>query len=108
LESHYQANLLNRIKMNIYHCWYQGASGFAGKQGKNLWLFVPDLAQLDGRVKRNIRLNELIFKNRLDFQYELGLQTDGSFSLLRRIGAWLFPTEHAHTTAGMLLLPQNK
>jgi len=94
--------------MNIYHSWYQGASGFACKQGNNLWMFAPDPGQFDGRIQRNIRLNELIFKNRLDFQYELGLQSDGAFSFLRSIGAWLFPSGHAHTTAGMLLLPHNK
>lgn len=94
--------------MNIYSCWYQGASGFAGHQGKNLWLFVPDLGQLDGRIRRNIRLNDLIFKNRRDFQFELGLQSEGNFSLLHNIRTWLFPSERAHTTAGMLLLPQSK
>jgi hypothetical protein len=94
--------------MNIYNCWHQGISGFAAKLDAKRWLFVPDMGQPDCRIRRNIGLSELIFKNRSDYQFELGLQAESRFSLVRTIVMWLFSAEQANTTAGLLLLPQHK
>lgn len=91
--------------MNIYRCCYKGVSGFASKVHRTTWLFIPDPDQTDSRVRHNLSLTDLVFKNRHEFEYELGHPDAEPFSVRQFIRSRFFSSEPAHTTAGMLLLP---
>ncbi len=91
--------------MNIYRCYYKGVSGFASKVHRASWLFIPDPGQADYRAPQNLSLTDLVFKNRRQFEYELGHPDAEPFSILQFIRSLFFSSEPAHTTAGMLLLP---
>lgn len=94
--------------MNIYRCWYNGISGFAGRQDRDNWLFVPDLGQRDPGIHRRLHFSELVFSNRHEHEYELELQSHSRFSFSSLIRNLLFPLQLAATTAGELLLPSGK
>ena len=94
--------------MNVYRCWHDGTSGYAGRLDRKYWLFVPDLAQPDNHIYRNIQLSELTFKNRIEYDYEMEQLTLNRLSLMRLLESLLFSTEQPNTTAGLLLMPQSR
>jgi hypothetical protein len=94
--------------MNVYRCWYKGIAGFASRAQRNAWMFVPDLGEVDNRVRRNLLLSDLVFKYRHQYDYELNHPDCGRVSLRQYLRKRLFRSGPAHTTAGMLLLPQQR
>jgi len=95
--------------MNIYSCWYRGTPGYGCKLGRQNWMFVPDLGQSDNHIYKNICLSELMFRNKLEYRYELDTEkTTGRYSLLHKVLSVFFPFEQPHTIGGLLFLPQHK
>ena len=94
--------------MNIYRCYYKGISGFASKMHRSTWMFVPDLGEVDNKIRRNLLLSDLVFKYRHQYDYEMNLPYTERLSLRQLLRKLLFTSKPAHTTAGMLLLPQHR
>jgi hypothetical protein len=94
--------------MNIYRCCYKGISGFASKMHRSAWTFVPDLGEVDNRIRRNLQLSDLVFEYRHQYDYEMNQPDTERLSFRQLLRKLLFTAEPAHTTAGMLLLPQHR
>jgi len=56
--------------MNVYNCTYNGNLGYGCRLGAARWMFVPELAQVDSRIYKNVALHELSFQNPLQQRYE--------------------------------------
>ncbi len=56
--------------MNVYNCWYEGSKGYCCRSYNNNWMFVPDLGQPVSVISRNLELEDLVFANQHEKQYE--------------------------------------
>jgi len=91
--------------MNVYNCWYLGASGYCCRLTGNNWMFVPDLCQLHNRISKNVVLQDLIFKNNYDRNYETNSDIDvGPMSFIRNLISLFLPSDRSCTIGGRLLL----
>ena len=91
------------LKMNVYTCWYRGNLGYGCRTRGVSWMFVPELGQPDGRVHRNLCLDDLIFKNTFERQIELNLDNElRKFGLFRLLRTLIFPRRKPHTIGGLL------
>lgn len=67
-------------------------------------MFVPELGQADGQIYKQLSVNDLLFKNRSEKQYEIGLDSSKyKFSLLRILRSLFFSTHKPVTVGGLLL-----
>ena len=57
--------------MNVYPCWYRGTLGYGCRTGGRKWMFVPELGETDGNIYKNLKLEQLVFRNPLEKKYEL-------------------------------------
>lgn len=89
--------------MNVYACWYHGNFGYGCRTRSRRWMFVPDLGQPDNRIHKNLNLDDLLFKNPFDQQFELKLENiirKFSFSAILR--SLIFPRRKLNTVGGLL------
>lgn len=92
--------------MNTYACWYQGLLGYCFEHPHSGWWFIPEQGQPDSRVHRHLSLQDFIFANRFEWQFENRLQQGrGIKPLWRRCLEALFMPLKPQTVAGLLLLP---
>lgn len=92
--------------MNVYSCWHRGNFGYGCRLRGRRWLFVPELGQPSGDIRRNIALRDLVFSNPLAQTMELGRERELSRPWLSR---WLRSLRHPGyrpaTIGGMLFSP---
>jgi len=87
--------------MNIYQCCYENSIGYGCRIGSKKWMFVPELGQLNNTIYKNIPLNDLVFRNPFEKNYEQNRekQLTGFLSFLKS----LFNTSYRPATIGGLL-----
>lgn len=92
--------------MNTYACWYQGRPGYCFEHPRSGWWFVPEQGQPDSSVRRQLSLQDFVFANHADWQFEQQLhrQQQCTPRWLQCLKA-LFAPIKPQTVAGLLLLP---
>ena len=91
--------------MNVYSCWYRGNLGYGCRLRDRNWMFVPDLGQADGAVKRDLTLDDLVFRNPRERSAELERERElRRFRGRRWIGSLWARRSRPVTVGGMLLL----
>ena len=94
--------------MNVYQCWYHEINGFCCRGYNSAWMFVPELGQLNNRIRKHVALDELIFDNYFAKQFELTIEQQlervksNPYYFLKEL---FFPTRKAATVGGMLFMP---
>ena len=90
--------------MNIYTCWHRGNLGYGCRLWGNKWMFVPEFGQNDGRVYKDLPLDELIFKNPSDKSYEMQLEVNTAASVLIKVfHSLVYPAAQTRSVTGRLL-----
>lgn len=89
--------------MNVYHCCYQGITGYGFRTYGKRWMFVPELGQPDNRIYKNISLYELQFRNFFEKQFEMELERKLGLYRLSRFFKSLISLEcKPQTVSGLL------
>jgi len=92
--------------MNLYHCWYQGIPGQCCKQQQHGWLFVPESGQVNNRMHRNLKLSDLVFRNRSEYRHELEQsRTSTASGLGKYLRRSHYLSSQAVTVGGRLFMP---
>jgi len=91
--------------MNVYSCWYRGVTGYCCRNKNFKWLFVPELGQPNNIIRRNLELDDLIFRNPYEKQYEIEFELELSNRSLFSYGKkLLFRAYKPQTTGGFLFI----
>lgn len=91
--------------MNVYQCLYLGLRGYCCRSHNSRWMFVPELGQTNGNIRKQISFSDLIFNNSFAKQYELKIEQrlqkikSNPFYFLKSL---LFSGEKPGTVGGML------
>ena len=91
--------------MNTYPCWLNGRPGYCFEHRRSGWCFIPEQGQADSKVRRNLSLEDFLFSNHHDRQFEYRRRKiHQSIPWWQKCLRALFLPK-SHSVAGFLLLP---
>lgn len=91
--------------MNTYPCWLNGRPGYCFEHPRSGWWFIPEQGQGDNEVRRNLSLEDFLFSNHRDRQFEYHRrEARQSIPWWQKYLRALFLPK-PHSVAGLLLLP---